>query len=82
MPGCRKSRELKVNALHFLMQKIVLLKENHLEMPIKRERIMKHLVICSVNELQLMVHVSVKNVQLLAFCLKHSLTKRGAGGSG
>lgn len=74
---------LKGECLHFLMQKTVLLKEKHLEMPIKRERIMKQLVVCSVNELQLMVHVSGKNVEPLAFCLKHSFTqKRGEGGRG
>lgn len=70
-------------ALHFLMQKTVLLKEMRLEMSVKRERIMKQLVICSVNKLHLMVHISGKNVQPLAFCLKHSFTqKRGEGGEG
>lgn len=73
--GMLQKQGVKGECLHLLMQKIVLLKEHHLEMPIKRERIMKQLVICSVNELQLMVHVSVKNVQPSAFCLKHSLAQ-------
>lgn len=54
------------------MQKIVLLKEKYLEISIKTEWIMKQFVILSVNEVQLMVHISGKNVQPLASCLKHS----------
>jgi len=65
---------VKGECLHFVMHKTVLLKEMHLEMPIKRKRIMKQIVIFSVNELQLMVHRSGKNVKPLAFCLKHSFT--------
>lgn len=55
-----------------MMQKIVLLKEKYLEISIKTEWIMKQFVILSVNEVQLMVHISGKNVQPLASCLKHS----------
>jgi len=54
------------------MQKIVLLKEKYLEISIKTEWIMKQFVILSVNEVQLMVHISEKNVQPLASCSKHS----------
>lgn len=70
---------VKGECLRFLMQKMVLLKEKHLEMPVKRERVMKQLVICSVNELQLMVHISGKNVHPLAFFFT---PKRGEGGRG
>lgn len=57
------------------MQKIVLLKEKHLEMPIKREKVMKKLLICSVNKLQLMVYICGKNVQPWAFFSNSSLKK-------
>lgn len=53
------------------MQEIVVLKEKYLEISIKIEWIIKQLVILSVNEVQLMVHISGKNVQPLASCLKH-----------
>lgn len=66
--------------MNLLMRKRGLLKEKHWEVPIKRERIRKELVICSVNEVQLMVHESGKNVQPLAFCLKHSFTQKGNEG--
>lgn len=39
--------EKEGECLDFLMQKIVLLKEKPLEMPIRRERIVKKLLICS-----------------------------------
>lgn len=68
--------------MNLLTRKRVLLKAKHWEMPIKRERIMKELVTCSVNEVQLMVHESGKNVQPLAFCLKHGFTQKGEGGKG
>lgn len=45
------------------MQNIVLLKEKHLEMPIRREKNIKKLLIYSVNELQLLVHICGKNVK-------------------
>lgn len=54
------------------MQEIVPLKEKYLEISIKIEWIIRQLVILSVNEVQVMVHLSGKNVQPLSSCLKHS----------
>lgn len=50
--------------------------ETNLDMPIRREKIMKKLLICSVNELQLLVHICGMNVQPSTLFLRYSFTQK------